>query len=206
MTKATRTPLRLHPAIVIPVIVACLALIAWKVSYIVPLAVVGQAYLVILVLLGFRYWPPMIRLVQRMPVPHRVIFALLIGGMIVGHFRLNSRKYFPFVAWEIFSTLREEDPITCRELIATTASGRSVRLLVEQLVPSIIQFDLPARPDETERLTRALAALYNRQHADDPVRRIDLMVMAVKLHPSSAESRSQPSCELLQRYEISSDR
>ena len=201
-----RTSLRLHPAIVIPIIVACLALIVWKISLVVPFALAGQAYLIILVLLAFRYWPPMARLVVRMPVFHRFVFAFIIGGMIVGHFRLETRKYFPFIPWEIFSALREENPVTCRELVATTAGGKSVRLLVEQLLPSIIQFNLPDKPEETERLTRVLAKIYNEQHPEDPVRHVDLMVMAVQLHPSVHESRPQPSCELLQRYDISSAR
>jgi hypothetical protein len=201
-----RTPLRLHPAIAISVIVACIALFIWKISFAVPVVVAGQAYLLIVVLLAFRYWPPMIRLVTRMPIPHRVIFALFIGGMIVGHFTLDTRKYFPFVAWEIFPAVREEDPVTCREIIATTASGKSVRLLVEQLVPSIVQFNLPVDSDATERLIRLMSKIYNQKHPDDPVQRVNLMVMAVKLHPSSNESRSQPSCELLKRYDVSSGR
>ena len=204
MIKAARAPLRLHPAIAVAIIVICAAAILrllWPI-----VIIVGQVYLLIIVLLAFRYWPPMIRLVTRMPIPHRIVFALLIGGMIAGHFSLDSRKYFPFVAWEIFPLVREEDPVTCREIIATTASGKNVRLLVEQLVPSIVQFNLPADSDATERLIRVLSKIYNQKHPDDPVQHVDLMVMAVKLHPSSNESRSQPSCELLKRYDISSDR
>jgi hypothetical protein len=204
MTKAARTPLRLHPAIALAIVIVCAATILYLFWPIV--IVVGQAYLLIAVLLAFRYWPPMVRLVTRMPVPHRVVFALLIGGMIAGHFTLDTRKYFPFVAWEIFPVAREEDPVTCREMIATTSSGKNVRLLVEQLVPSIVQFDLPADPLKTDHLIRAMAKIYNEQHADDPVRHVDLMRMAVKLHPSGNESRPQPSCELLKRYDISSAR
>lgn len=206
MTKAARTPLRLHPALVVIVISLCVALIVGLISFAIPFAVAGQAYLVLIVLLAFRYWPPMIRLVTQMPIPHRIVFAFLIGGMIVGHFTLNARKYFPFVAWEIFPTVREEDPVMCREMIATTASGKNVRLLVEQLIPSIVQFNLPSDPIKTDHLIRALAKIYNEQHVDDPVQRVDLMLMAVQLHPSSDESRPQPSCELLKRYDISSAR
>jgi hypothetical protein len=38
------------------------------------------------------------------------------------------------------------------------------------------------------------------------VRRIDLFVMAVQLHPPAGELRAQPSCELLKHYDISSSR
>ncbi len=210
MSKAARTPLRLHPAIAVTAICFCIALLIWKLSFAdphpIPFSITGQACLLIALLLAFRYWPPMIRWVTRMPIAHRVIFALLIGGMIAGHFTLNTRKYFPLVAWEIFPVAREEDPVLCREMIATTASGKNVRLLVEQLIPSIVQFDLPANPDATERLIRVLAKIYNQKHADDPVQQVDLMVMAVKLHPSTNESRTQPSCELLKHYDISSAR
>jgi hypothetical protein len=202
-------PARLHPALLGAVIVLCLALIVWMVSYAVPLAAAGQAYLLIVILLAFRYWPPMVRWVVALPVPHRAVFGLLLAGVIVGHYSFTTRTYYPFVAWEIFSTVREDDPVTCRELVATTAGGRKVRLLVEQLFPSIVQFNLPdeaKQPGATERLGRALARAYDAQHPGDPVQRVDLLVMAVPLHPPAGQSRSQPSCELLKHYDVSSGR
>jgi len=204
----SRAPSRLHPAIAVAILGLCLALIIGMISYAVPLAVAGQAYLLLIVLLAFRYWPPMIRWVASMPVPHRAVFGVLIGSMILGHYTLNARAYFPFVAWEIFPFVHEDDPVTCREFIATTESGNKVRLLVEQLFPSIVQINPldDYSPEATEHLARALAQAYNGHHADDPVRRVDLLVMAVKLHPPAGESRAQPSCELLKRYDISSGR
>ena len=177
-----------------------------------PFRTVGQLFLLFILLRAFCYWPPMIRWVTSMPVVHRVVFGVLIGGMICGHYTLNGRTYFPFVSWEIFPFVREGDPVTCREFIATTNEGRKVRLLVEQLFPSIVQidpmevFDDPRYypPGTTEHLARALAKAYNDHHPDDPVWRVDLMVLAVQLHPPASESRTQPSCELLQRYDISS--
>jgi len=208
MTTPARTPFRLHPAIAVAIIGVCVALIIWMISYAVPFKVAGQAYLLIIILLAFRYWPPMIRWVASMPVPHRVVFGVLIGSMILGHYTLNSRAYFPYVAWEIFPFVHEDDPVTCREFIATTSDGNKVRLLVEQLFPSIVQIN-PLdgySPEATEHLARALAKVYNEHHAGDPVQRVDLFVMAVKLHPPAGESRAQPSCELLKRYDISSGR
>jgi lysylphosphatidylglycerol synthetase-like protein (DUF2156 family) len=206
MTEPTRISSRLHPAIVVAVICACVAAIIWMVSYAVPLKLAGQAYLIIIILLAFRYWPPMIRWVTSMPVPHRVVFGVLMGSMILGHYTLNGRTYFPYVVWEIFPFDREDNPVTCPEFIATTESGNKIRLLVEQLFPSIVQIN-PLEiysPETTEHLARALAKVYNEHHAGDPVRRIDLFVMAVQLHPPASESRAQPSCELLKRYDISS--
>lgn len=196
------------------IIALCIALIIWLVSFIVPLKLAGQAYLLIIILLAFRYWPPMIRWVASMQVPHRVAFGLLIGCMILGHYTLNGRAYFPYVTWEIFPFAHENNPVTCREFIATTAGGAKVRLLVEQLFPSIVQIDpLDALdnpnfypPGATERLARALAKVYNEHHAADPVRQVDLYVMAVQLHPPASESRAQPSCELLKHYDVSSGR
>jgi len=206
MTNPARAPSRLHPAIVFAIICLCLALIIWLVSYAVPLTLAGQAYLLLIVLLAFRYWPPMIRWVASMPVTHRVVFGVLIGSMILGHYTLNGRTYFPYVVWEIFPFAHEDDPVTCREFIATTESGNKVRLLVEQLFPSIVQIGpLDGYSAETtEHLARVLAKAYNQQHPGDPVWRVDLMVMAVKLPPPAGESRAQPSCELLKRYDISS--
>ena len=37
----------------------------------------------------------------------------------------------------------------------------------------------------------------------DPVREVDLMLMAVKLHLPPGQSRTQPSCELLHRFDLS---
>jgi len=212
MSTFARTPFRLHPAIVFAIIGLCLALIIWLVSFAVPLKLAGQAYLLIIILFAFRYWPPMLRWIASMPVPHRVVFGVLIGAMILGHYTLNGRTFFPYVVWEIFPFAHEDDPVTCREFIATTESGNKVRLLVEQLFPSIVQIDpldsldnpklYP--PGTTEHLARALAKAYNEHHADDPVRRVELFVVAVKLHPPANESRAQPSCELLKHYDISS--
>lgn len=208
MNTSTRTPFRLPPILVVGFLVACAAILIWIISFFVPFKVAGQAYLLLIILLSFRYWPPMIRWVKRMPVPHRVVFGLLIGGMILGHYTLNARAYFPYVAWEIFPFVREEDPVTCRQFIATTASGQKIRLLVEQLFPSIIQiYPLDSyTPEETDHLVRAMAKVYNERHTNDPVQSVELVVMAVKLHPPANESRSQPSCELLKHYDISSGR
>jgi hypothetical protein len=208
MSTTTRTPIRLHPAIVVAIIAACIAAIMYMVSFAVPLRLAGQAYLLLIILFAFRYWPPMIRWVASMPVPHRVVFGVLIACMICGHYTLNGRTYFPYVSWEIFPFVRQDDPVTCREFIATTNDGRKVRLLVEQLFPSIVQVNSLEiySPETTERLARALAKVYNEHHADDPVRQVDFFVMAVQLHPPAGESRAQPSCELLQHYDISSGR
>jgi hypothetical protein len=174
-----------------------------------PFTITGQALLLFMVLRAFCYWPPMIRWVKSMPVPHRAIFALLIGTMIIGHFTLKNRAYFPYVSWFIFPSVREEDPVTCREFIATTASHKKVRLVVEQLFPSIIQiYPLDDAehypPEKLDLLAHAMAKTYNEHHPNDPVCRVDLLVMAVQLHPPTEESRALPSCQLLKRYDISS--
>jgi len=171
-----------------------------------PFAIIGQLCLLLILVRAFAYWPPMNRWVASMPVVHRVVFCVLIAGMALGHYTINGRTYFPYVSWEIFPFARSDDPVTCREFIATTNDGRKVRLLVEQLFPSIVQVNpLEIYPPETlDHLARALAKVYNEHHADDPVRQVDLMVCAVQLHPPASEARDQPSCELLQHYDISS--
>ena len=212
MSSPTRTPLRLPPVVTWTILLSCIAFFIWMLSFspwkIIPFRVAGQAYLLIAILLAFRYWPPMIRLVRSMAIPHRIVFGGLIGSMILGHYTLNGRSYFPFVVWEIFPFFREVDPVTAREFIATTADGTKVRLLAEQLVPSLVQINrIDDMPDDmTEHLARALAKIYNEHHAANPVRSVDLVVMAVHLHPPPDESRDQPSCEFLKHYEISSAR
>jgi hypothetical protein len=175
-----------------------------------PFIVTGQLIVLLIILRAFCYWPPFVRWLGRMPVPHRVVFGLLIAGVIYGHYTLDGRTRYPFIVWEIFGVPRHDDPVECRELIATTADGKQVRLLVEQLFPSIIQFNLPLDKNgdplpTMEPLVHAMAKIYNQLHPDDPVRQVDLVVMGVQLHPSPDESRHEPSCELLKHYAISSD-
>ncbi len=210
MTTSEDKPLWLPPMSLV-VIVVIIGAISLSPFAFIPFNLTGQALLLFIVLRLFCYWPPMVRWVTSMPVFHRTMLALLVGSMILGHYTLNSRAYYPYVSWFIFSTVREDDPVTCREFIATTASGQKVRLLVEQLFPSIVQIyplDDPTQysPAQLDELAHAMATAYNQHHADDPVHRVDLVVMAVKLHPPAAESRAQPSCQLLNRYDISSAR
>jgi hypothetical protein len=206
-SSETKSSLRWLPPLSLVVIALLIGLVSFA-RPLVPFAITGQLFLLLIGLRAFCTWPPMVRWMTSMPFPHRAVFALMIGSMILGHYTLNGRAYFPFVAWEIFPFAREEDPVTCREFIATTASGHKVRLLVEQVFPSIVQIaPLDSySPEATDHLVRALARVYNQHHAGDPVQRVDLVVMAVKLHPPAGESRTQPSCELLKRYNISSGR
>ncbi len=169
----------------------------------VPFRVAGQALLVIIIVRAFCYWPPIVRWFITMPWPHRTVFLLLIFGIVAGHFTLQTHRFFPFVAWEIFGQQREENPVRCREFIATTASGKQTRLLVEQLFPSIVQFNPPADNDGPAmiHLVTAMARAYNRAHPADPVRAVDLVRVSVDLHPAAP-----PSCDSLQHFAVSSDR
>lgn len=204
------------PPLSLVIIVFCIWLISFTPSWIgpgplIPFQVTGQALLLFILLRAFCYWLPMVRWVKAMPAFHRGVFLLLIGAMILGHYSLDSRRFYPYVPWFIFPSVREDDPVTCREFIATTSSGKKVRLIVEQLFPSIVQvypLDDPQHFSDAqlEELAYTLAGAYNRLHSDDPVHRVDLVVMALKLHPPASESRAQPSCLLLKRYEISSAR
>ncbi|HUB67617.1 MAG TPA: hypothetical protein VL981_09050 [Candidatus Methylacidiphilales bacterium] len=170
-----------------------------------------QGLLVVMVLRGFCYAPQIKSWVTGMPRFHRAVLGCLIGAMILGHFTFDKRSYFPFVAWEIFSVAREEDPVVCPELIATTIGGKKVRLLAEQLFPSIVQID-PLNdekfypPGRLEELIRVTAGMYNELHPGDSVRYVDLVMVSVPLHPSPDELRNFPSYEWRKRYEISSVR
>ncbi|MCE0483590.1 MAG: hypothetical protein LV479_05055 [Methylacidiphilales bacterium] len=209
MTKAVPKPSRPNPVKGLGMMAIGLAVLVWTFSNSIPFGLSGQAALLILTLLTFRNWPPMIRWVSSMPVPHRVIFALMIGSMILGHYTLTGRTYYPYMSWFIFPQVREEDPVMCREFIATTESGKKVRLLPEQQFPSIVQvypLDNPTMfpPDTLDHLARAMAKIYNEHHAGDPVKRVELYNIAVRVHPPAGETRDQPSSEFLCRYEISS--
>jgi hypothetical protein len=188
----------------IAVIVACAVTVTyfyWGIR-----GLILQIYAVTALFIAFRSAPPLVRWLAGLPLIHRSILYALLAAVVAGHFSLSTRRYYPFVAWDIFSAVSEQETVFCRELVGTTADGKSVRLLVEQLFPSVVQFDLPSKdePEQMNSLVAALAKAYNARHAADPVREIDLMLMAVKLHPPPGQSHSQPSCELLQRYDISS--
>ncbi len=169
----------------------------------IPFRITGQAALVFVVVRAVIGWPGMRAWFRSMPWPHRLVFGLLIFGMIAGHFTLQTHRYFPFVAWEIFPFAREENPVTCREFMATTASGKTTRLLLEQLLPYIVQFNPPDDNDSPSmsQLVDAMAAVYNRHHRGDPIQRVDLVRVSIPLHPFNRHA-----CEPLKSYAISSDR
>ena len=122
----------------------------------VPLAVTGQLCLLVIIVRAFCYWRPMQQWIAGMPVAHRLVFGGLIGAMVLGHYSLNGRTFFPFVVWEIFPHAEKGGPVMARELIGKTASGAKVRLLVEQQFPSIVQVD--RLEDMSPQTTDALAA------------------------------------------------
>jgi hypothetical protein len=167
---------------------------------------IGQAALLAVIARAFIYWPTTRRWMATLPTPHRVVLAVLLLAMVIGHLTLQASRYFPFVAWEIFPLVREEDPVTCREFIATTADGQTKRLLVEQLFPSIVQFNPPADNNSPAmaKLVDAMARVYDKHHAAAPVQRIDLVRVSIPLHPAAGQPF--PSCELIKSFPISSDR
>jgi len=194
---------RLQVAGAVAIIVISLAAVTWYYWRI--RGVVFQVYALTAIFIAFRACPPIKRWLPSTPIVHRIVFYLLLAAMVAGHFTLSTRRYFPFMAWDIFSSVSEQETVFDKELVGTTVSGKQVRLVVEQLFPSIIQFDMPPDNDPLtmNRLVAALAKEYNRHHAADPVREVDLMMMAVKLHLPPGQVRSQPSCELLQRFDLS---
>jgi hypothetical protein len=204
MEKEEAAPFRLPPiSLVAIVLMAVLVSFVWP---ILPYRLTGQAVMLAILVRAFCGWAPMRRWAGAMPWPHRLVFALLIWGMIAGHFTLQPHRFFPFVSWEIFTRAPEVDPVTCREFIATTADGKTKRLLVEQLFPSIVQFNPPADNDSAAMsdLVAAMARVYNEHHADDPVQKIDLVLQSVPLHPAADEAF--PPCALIKSFPISSDR
>jgi hypothetical protein len=91
---------------------------------------------------------------------HRIVVAALFGCVIWGHFD-RQNVYFPFVTWQLFSDTRQDDPVVEDEFIGTTRSGKSVRLLVEQLFPSVTWFQIPTDPEIRSRLAGVLAERFN---------------------------------------------
>ncbi len=182
----------------------------WSATPLLPFVITAQLWLVLALARAVWVWPPFAAWLKAMPVAHRIVFGVLVGGMFLGHFTWNGRTYFPFVVWEIFPHAEARTTVTAHEFIGQTASGRKVRLLAEQLFPSIVQIDRVEDLDQgygegtTEALAVALARMYDAQHAADPLREVDLMEMAVNLHPPAGESRNEPSCELLKSYDVSS--
>ncbi len=204
MTPSARASLL--PPLGFAVILACLALLTfffWPIR-----GVLFQVYALAGILLALQHAPPVARWLAATPVAHRLIVYALILAVVAGHFTLSTRRFFPFVAWDIFSSVSEQETVFCRELIGTTASQKQVRLLVEQLYPSIIQFDLPPSTQSAnlDLLVSAMARTYDAHHPADPLREVDLMLMAVKLHPPPGQTHRQPSCELLQRFDLSPGR
>ena len=198
--NAQRVSLKIHPAAATGIIVLCLFILGfflWPIR-----GVAGQIFFLGIVFLLFRYSPPMMRWLMGISLAHRLVFGALLTAVVVGHFTIDNRRYFPFVTWEIFPRVREENPVTCRELLAVTRQGKKVRLLAEQLFPSIVQFNLPDDNSPPMRdLVGALVREYNRLHPDDQAKSVDLLRVAVPLR----STQGAPSCEFLKRFDLSSD-
>ncbi len=186
----------------------------WSPTPLLPFAITGQLALLLVLVRVLWKWTPFAQWIKAMPVAHRIIFGLLLGGMFFGHYTLNGRTYFPFVVWEIFPHGEGSSTvIKAQQFYGTTGSGKKVRLLAEQLFPSIIQIDRVEElgnpkdfpPGTVDNLAMALAKMYNAQHPADPVREVDLVEAAVNLHPPAGELRNEPSCELLKSYDVSPD-
>ena len=185
----------------------------WSATPLLPFAITGQLLLLLVLVRTIWKWPPFAQWLAAMPVAHRIVFGVLIGGMILGHYTLNGRTYFPFVVWEIFPHAEgSTEVVKAQQFYGHTASGQKVRLLAEQLFPSIIQIDRVETLDKSygpgtqDDLALALAQIYNARHPADPVREVDLVQASVNLHPPAGESRDEPSCELLKTYDVSAAR
>jgi hypothetical protein len=209
-TSDGRGGLQVRAAVSVLIIVVCLGFLLWMLYPILPLVL--QWLAVIGILIAFRCWPPMAGLFRAMPAPHRWVFALILASFLLGHLTIRPRTWYPFFTWAIFPAPVYADPVTCRQFQATTESGKKVRLLVEQLFPSIIQidsletFDNPDAypPGTTDKLAAALVRQYNKLHADDPVRQVDLVLVGVHLHPAADGAPVEPSCQPLKHYDFSS--
>ncbi len=160
-------------------LVACalITLLASFVWHFVPFKVTGQAFLLIVILRAFRYWPPMIRWATSMPVPHRIVFGVLIGAMILGHYTLNGPRLLPLCRLGNLSLRarrrpghlprihrhhgqRQQSPAARR---ATFPLHRPV-----QSPSTMLTTHAPARPSISPAPWRKSTTTH---HADDPVRR-----------------------------------
>jgi len=190
----------------VALLLACLIGFTW---YFWPIReLLFELYAIAIGLVTFLSLPPIFQWLGELPRLHCLIVFLLFAAVVRGHFTFSTRTYFPFVAWNIFAAVSNQETVFCRELIGTTASQKKVRLLVEQLYPSIVQFDLPpsGQSANLDLLVSAMARTYNAHHANDPLREVDLMLMAVKLHPPPGQTHRQPSCEFLQHFDLSPGR
>lgn len=205
MTTAAHPRFKLPPAVSVVIILAALGTLLWFFTPILRIA--GQWFVVIGVVLAFRYWPPMFTWVRGMPGVHRTVFSVLLAAMILGHLTLRHAEWYPFEDWKIFPMAEHagDRTVHAREFIATTQSGREIRLITEQLFPSIIQIrrldDFP--PELASRLAQSLAREYNRRHPADPVREVKLVAVSIPLHPD-AGAPFPPPWQLLQSYDVSS--
>ncbi len=159
--------------------------------------------------LAIGFLPPVFRLIKQMSPAHLVVMILCVGSFLVGHLWISSRATFPIMSWYIFTGPNDFDEVRCREMFGVFKDGKEKRLLVEQIFPSIVQFNLPIdsvdgkRSPSMPRIIFAIGAEYNRLHPDNPVIRVDLRELVVPVRPSSPEQK--PSWTSLESYTISSD-
>lgn len=126
-----------------------------------------------------------------LPVSYRAGAAALLTALVVGLVG-GTDGAFPFTPWRMYAGDMRPGDVNILRFIATTASGRSFRLDLDALIPvlgsqrlyqplalrarRIQREEEPARRAallaDQQAAFQALARLYNRRHADDPLTRI----------------------------------
>ena len=137
--------------------------------------------------------------VQRMALPQRLVAAILVGVVLVGHFHARAHDTFPFVEWDIYAQTLHGNP-RFFDYYATRHDGAEEHLIPAEVIPALgkkltVQLEQVADAIEAagdlqrraelvrwyEGLLLALARADNRQHAGDPVAAIRIEKCTVPL-------------------------
>ncbi len=164
----------------------------------------GQMYFWIWFLISFVTFPPISRHLSKIPMPHAVVTVLVMALLIGGHFTNNNFKYFPIMAWAIFPYSFDLADVKCGEMIGIHADKTETRLLVEQIIPSIVQFDLPRDLNDPRMpaTIQAIAHEYNLLHPANPVVTVEIREFSVPIRPQPGE---KPTWTTLTSFTVSSD-
>jgi len=130
-----------------------------------------------------------------LPKPHKALLLAFFCIFYAGQFTQNLRLTYPFPAWAMYARPQYFEDLTFYRYQGYTRDGTAIELSPERLVPAgdkhvvitklvgLISAAFPEQQDgpreaqraELTNFIRAIGAIYNRDHSDDPIEAIEIL-------------------------------
>lgn len=139
--------------------------------------------------------PTVAAFVRPIPRPHKLVILAFFSIFYAGQFTQNLRLTYPFTAWAMYARPQYYDNLTYYRYYGYKADGSQMELSPERIVPagdkhvvitkleSLISAAFPetqagsgeARRTDLTNFIQAIGAIYNRDHAEDPIESIEIV-------------------------------